>query len=103
MTCSAATAASLAAAAILALQACDARAPTASSPATSGNVPTAESRGFTRPPFVPSTFVAVITNPYLPSPQARSSAIAAGPPTGSRSTWCGSLGIPSPSSASAPP
>jgi len=61
------TAASLAAAAILVLQACDAGAPTASDPPTNGtDAPVSlDNRGF-RPPFDPSNFVAQITNPYLP-------------------------------------
>jgi hypothetical protein len=55
------------AAAILILQACDTRTPTAPGSPTSGiDAPVAlDNQGF-RPPFDASSFVAQITNPYLP-------------------------------------
>jgi hypothetical protein len=57
----------LVAAALLVLEACDAGAPTATDPATSGtDAPVDLATGGFRPPFDPSNFVAQITNPYLP-------------------------------------
>jgi hypothetical protein len=65
-------AATLAAAAILVLPACDAPTPTAAdsllaAPGSSApEAKAANGRGLTSPPFDPSGFVATITNPYLP-------------------------------------
>jgi hypothetical protein len=72
VTFSARAAVPLAAAATLVLLACDAPPPTAADSTaadperSAAEAKAANGRGLTSPPFVPSSFVSTITNPYLP-------------------------------------